>query len=188
MRTVFLIICGLFVACAGATEAWDLNQLMHTLAQVKAMNARFQERKELAVLAEPLLLAGTLRYQAPHYLQKHTLQPHEERYTVDQDWLTIETSEGQRNLYLPGHAEVGALVEAIRATLAGDLTNLERYYRLQLQGSPSAWTLRLEPLNKQMAEYVSAIIFQGQGERVLNVETLESGGDRSVMTIEPTHE
>jgi hypothetical protein len=161
---------------------------MSTLAQVETINARFSERKELAVLEDPLLLTGTLRYNAPHYLQKHTLTPHDERYTVEQDWLTIETSEGQRNLYLPGHAEVGALVEAIRATLAGDLATLQRHYLLQLAGQPTAWTLRLEPLAEQMAEYVSAIIFHGRGAQVLNVETLETGGDRSVMTIEAVHE
>ncbi|NJN46653.1 MAG: hypothetical protein HC808_09415 [Candidatus Competibacteraceae bacterium] len=131
MKTVLrlVLIFSLFVTVANATDGWDLPQLMNRLAEVKTINARFQERKELAMLAEPLLLTGTLSYNAPHYLQKHTLQPYDERYTVDQDWLTIETSEGRRNLYLPGHVEVGALVEAIRATLAGDLATLQRYYR-----------------------------------------------------------
>jgi len=182
------LIFSLFVTVASATDGWDLQQLMNTLAQVKTINARFQERKQLAVLADPLLLTGTLRYTAPYYLQKHTLTPHNERYTVDQDWLTIETGEGRRNLYLPGHAKVDALVEAIRATLAGDLATLQRYYHLQLTGQPTAWTLRLEPLAEQMAEYVSAIVFRGQSNQVLSVETLETGGDRSVMTIEPVHE
>ncbi|MCP5424517.1 MAG: outer membrane lipoprotein carrier protein LolA [Gammaproteobacteria bacterium] len=179
----------LVVLCPVATAAdWDLQQLMASLAKVPSVEARFEERKELAVLAEPLLLHGTLTYRAPHYLKKQTLQPYPETYEVDGDWLTIVTPEQRRNLYLPGHFEVGALVESIRATLAGDLATLKRYYQVRLQGSPSAWTLRLEPKESALRDYVSAIEMSGQQDRVLRMETLEASGDRSVVTITPLDE
>jgi outer membrane lipoprotein-sorting protein len=187
------MLAGLFLICLcgtvlAAETDWDLPRLMGLLAKVQSVEARFEERKELAVLAEPLVLSGTLTYRAPHYLKKQTLQPYPETYEVDEDWLTIVTPEHRRNLFLPGHFEVGALVESIRATLAGDLATLRRYYRAQLQGSPAAWTLRLEPLTPAMTEYVTAIEFSGQNDRVLRMETLEAGGDRSVMNITLPHE
>ncbi len=166
--------------------SWTLEQLMPALAAVKAKDATFREQKQVAFLQQPLVTAGTLRYRAPAYVSKQTLQPHQEIYEIDEDWLTIETSmEGRRQLYLPGYPLLRAFAEAIRATLAGDLAALERYYRVQLQGQATAWTLRLQPTGQEMAEHVSAIVIQGQHEQVLSVETLETGGDRSLMTVEP---
>jgi len=165
---------------------WTLEQLMQALAAVKAKDATFREQKQLAILQQPLVTTGTLRYQAPAYVRKQTLQPHQEIYEIDEDWLTIETpTEGRRQFYLPGYPLLRAFAEAIRATLAGDLTALERHYQVQLQGQAAAWTLRLQPTGQEMAEHVGAIVIQGQHERVLSVETLETDGDRSLMTVEP---
>lgn len=165
---------------------WTLEQLMPTLAAVKVKDATFREQKQVALLQQPLVTAGTLRYRAPAYVSKQTLQPHQEMYEIDEDWLTIETPmEGRRQFYLPGYPLLRAFAEAIRATLAGDLAALERYYRVQLQGQATAWTLRLQPTGREMAEHVSAIVIQGQHEQVLSIETLETGGDRSLMTVEP---
>ena len=165
---------------------WTLEQSMQALAAVKAVDATFREQKQLAILQQPLVTTGTLQYRAPAYVRKQTLQPYQETYEIDDDWLTIETpTAGRRQFYLPGYSVLRAFAEAIRATLAGDLEALERYYQVQLQGQSAAWTLRLQPTNQEMAEHVSAILIRGQDERVLSVETLETGGDRSLMTVEP---
>jgi hypothetical protein len=47
-----------------------------------------------------------------------------------------------------------------------------------------AWRLRLTPRRPELSEYLSAVIMHGSGGRVLRVETLESNGDRSVMTVD----
>jgi len=141
---------------------WTLQQLMPALAAVKAVDSTFREQKQLAILQQPLVTTGTLQYRAPAYVRKQTLQPHQETYEIDGDWLTIETpTEGRRQLYLPGYPLPRAFAEAIRATLAGDLAALERYYQVQLQGQASAWTLRLQPAGQEMAEHVSAILIRG---------------------------
>lgn len=185
---LWLLLCIPVATASGQTPVapWTLQQLMPALAAVKAVDATFREQKQLAILQQPLVTTGTLQYRAPAYVRKQTLQPHQETYEIDGDWLTIETpTEGRRQLYLPGYPLPRAFAEAIRATLAGDLAALERYYQVQLQGQASAWTLRLQPAGQEMAEHVSAILIRGQDERVLSVETLETGGDRSLMTVEP---
>ena len=185
---LWLLLCiPVTTALAQASIApWTLEQSMQARAAVKAEDATFREQKQLAILQQPLVTTGTLQYRAPAYVRKQTLQPHQETYEIDGDWLTIETpTEGRRQFYLPGYPLLRAFAEAIRATLAGDLEALERYYQVQLQGQSAAWTLRLQPTNQEMAEHVSAILIRGQDERVLSVETLETGGDRSLMTVEP---
>jgi hypothetical protein len=84
---------------------------------------------------------------------------------------------------LSAHPEIGAFVESIRATLAGDLPTLSRFYRITLEGGPEEWHLRLEPTDEKMREMVRSIHIDGSGRSVRGVEILEADGGRSVMTI-----
>ncbi len=181
-----LLLCQplLVLAADAAAPGWTLERLMETLAAVETIDATFTERKELAILREPLVSTGILRYRAPAYLQKQILQPQQENYEIRDDWLSIETSaEGRQDFYLRGYPLLRAFVEPVRAILAGDLRTLRRYYRVQLQEQAEDWLLRLEPVDKEIAKYVTAIVIRGRYDRLLSVETLETGGDRSLMTI-----
>ena len=182
---VFLLCQPLLVLAADtAAPARTLEPLMETLAAVDTLDAAFTERKELTILREPLVSTGILRYRAPAYLQKKILQPQQENYEIRDDWLSIETpEEGRRDFYLRGYPLLRAFVEPVRAILAGDLRTLRRYYRVQLQEQAADWLLRLEPADKELATYVTAVVIRGQHDRLLSVETLETGGDRSLMTI-----
>jgi outer membrane lipoprotein-sorting protein len=183
---LWLMLCLAGMAGQATASPWSLRQLMESLAAVKSVQATFREEKDLAILQQPLETTGILRYRAPSYLKKQTLTPQAESYEVDEEWLVIDSpTEGRRNVNLRGYPLIRALVEAIRGTLAGDLRTLERYYQVQLQGQPADWTLRLRPTDKELAEHVNAVIIQGQDNRVLKVETLETDGDRSIMTVEP---
>jgi hypothetical protein len=79
-------------------------------------------------------------------------------------------------------------VESYRGTLAGDLETLNRYFDLALSGPMDGWRLRLTPRRAELAEYLSAVVMHGSGGKVLRVETLESSGDRSVMTVDAAGE
>ena len=163
----------------------DLTQLMHDLRQVKTARGRFVERRYLAILNAPLESSGTLVYTAPGRLEKHTLSPRQESLTLDGDTLLIENKEtGQRRqVALEEQPVVGAFVESIRATLAGDLQTLSRFYEVSLEGDASRWRLRLKPTAPRMREVISEIRLSGNGTWVGFIEILDAGGDRSVMTI-----
>ena len=163
----------------------DLTQLMHDLRQVKTARGRFVERRYLAILNAPLESSGTLVYTAPGRLEKHTLSPRQESLTLDGDTLLIENKEtGQRRqVALEEQPVVGAFVESIRATLAGDLQTLSRFYEVSLGGDASRWRLRLKPTEPRLREVASEIRLSGNGTWVGVIEILDASGDRSVMTI-----
>ena len=164
----------------------SLDQVMRLLAAVPAVEGDFREEKHLAALREPLVATGRLYYRAPSFLRKQTLFPQAEDYEADGDWLTVETpAAGRRQFDLNGYPQLRPLVEAIRATQAGDRKTLERFYRLEFAGAPASWSLRLTPLDPEAARYVTAIILRGQEARIASVETLEAGGDRGVLTLVP---
>lgn len=170
---------------ASASSNWGVTQLMHALGQVKAASGTFTERKTLHVLAAPLVSSGTLNYVAPDRMSKITLSPRPERLVLEGDQVTMKAGpRGQTHTFsVTEYPQIGALVEGIRATLAGDLAALERFYTVQLTGSPSDWQLLLLPHSRDLEKLVKAVRIHGSENRILTIETDESDGDRSVMTV-----
>lgn len=193
LRAVTLLAAAC-AAQAGIAADWGLDQLMRELGQVKSARAKFTERKQLALLNQPLDASGTLVYVAPDRLEKHTVSPRQESLVLERDRLTLErktpdrTAEGQvrsqrRTFALRDHPAIWALVESIRATLAGDLATLRRFYDVALEGDERRWRLALKPVEPAMQDLVSEIRIGGSRDRVETVEVVETNGDRSSMTI-----
>lgn len=180
-----LVLAALLIPCTAWGESWDLKALMQDMAEVPASRARFVETRHIALLSRPLELKGTLSYERPHRLSKHVQSPFDELMSADGDALTVvnRTRGEQRLISLSERPEAGALVAGMRATLAGDLAQLERHYKLELSGTRAGWSLRLQPRAAKLRTYVEAVTLAGADARVNRIEVLEAGGDRSVMTI-----
>ncbi len=173
------------VAFAGKDE-FSLESLMHTLAQVRSIDAAFRETREVEILDEPVILTGILRYRAPDYVKKQVLLPHRESIEINARELYIDSPEaGQRRLRLADYPAIAAFVQSFRATLSGDLASLKRHYHVALDGHLEDWRLRLRPIEKAMAEQVKAVVIRGRQARVLSIDTRQAGGGHSVMTITP---
>jgi outer membrane lipoprotein-sorting protein len=170
---------------APAAPQWGLPALMKAMAEVRAQTADFVERKYMSVLTQPLESSGTLVYLAPAKLQKDTLQPKPQRLVVEGDTLTIEdgSQDRSRTLSLADYPQIGAIVESIRATLAGDQKTLEQFYTVALSGSASRWQILLTPRDRKVQEMVTSIRISGHDAQVDEVDTQEANGDRTDMTI-----
>jgi len=169
---------------AADAPAWDFAQLMAQLAQVQTSRARYSEVRHVAMLQRPLELSGTLFYTRPAHIEKHQTRPFREVVRVDAEKLTVERDGKTRSVVLRNVPLVGALVESLRATLAGDATELERLYAVSMEGPRERWRLRLTPRETEIAGIVKEIDISGSGSRVGRIEIREPGGDRSVMTIQ----
>ncbi len=185
-------LLGVLAAVAGARAAdppLAFEPLMAALAKNGPGTVRFRETKSSALLKAPVESSGTLTYAAPARLEKRTLAPREERFAVDGETALIEyparsAGENRRiELRLGEYPAIKAFVESIRGTLAGDLASLRRYYRVELDGLWSDWRLHLLPSDPQLADVVQKVTIGGAGGEVRRIEILETGGDRSVMTI-----
>ena len=182
----FFLLCAT-PAFAAETDAgaWNVEDLMRSLAQVKKSSATFVERKHLSMLKTPLEFSGTLVYAAPGHLEKHTLLPKPESMVLDQDKLVVQSGDGhqKRALSLQDYPAVWAFVESFRSTLAGDMETLNRFYRVTLEGHPKQWQLVLLPIDPKMKNLVSEIRISGSAEQINTIEIREPEGDYSVMSI-----
>ncbi len=174
---------------AAQEEPWDFARLMGELAQVQTSRARYSEVKRVAMLQKPLRLSGTLFYERPARIERHQTQPFDEVIRVDGDRLSVEREGKTRRISLQNAPLVAALVESLRATLAGDGIELERLYAVRVEGTRQRWTLALTPREVEIAGVVKAIAIAGSGSRIARMEIQEPGGDGSVMTIhQESHE
>lgn len=177
---------GLIVyALTAGAQNWKIEALMQEMAQVPSSRSRFVETRHIALLTRPLELKGSLSYERPNRLSKHVQSPFDELLSVEGDAATLvnKTKGEQRFVSLREQPALGALVASVRATLAGDLPQLERHYRIDFSGPREAWSLRLVPRDAQVRAIVDTIALAGAAARLKQVEIVEAAGDRSVMTI-----
>ena len=170
--------------CTGAqAAAFGIDWLMGALADERRGTVAFTETKYLSILDLPVESSGELRFSPPAHLIKRTLSPVAETLELDGDILVVEHKGQRRSLRLEAFPQVAAMIESLRATLAGDRQALERVYRLALMGDPEDWTLRLTPLDAGIGGLVSRIEIQGVQGEVHQVEIQQADGDRSVMRV-----
>ncbi|MBN3829673.1 outer membrane lipoprotein carrier protein LolA [Burkholderia sp. Ac-20384] len=173
------------VQAADTAPAWTLDRLMSTLAQHKSGRATFTETKYLSIATQPVESSGELVFVAPDHLEKHTLSPKPEHLVVDGDMLTVERNNRKYTLALARYPELGAFIDSIRATLAGNRFALEQVYKVALAGRGDDWTLTLTPLDSRMLKVVSTITLDGTRDVLRSVAIRQADGDRSVMRLQP---
>lgn len=180
------LLLALAASPAQAQET-GLEALMRAMAAVRQRTDAFTEEKAIPELDLPLPSQGTLRWEAPDRLEKRTTFPIEERLTVQGSRLAYARPDRgvTREFGLDDQPELQALVESVRATLAGDLAGLRRHYAITFEGSAEgAWRMALTPLSARVRAAVQAIRLAGQGAQVLAVDT-EGGGGVTRMRITP---
>ena len=174
---------------AGAAPAyagqWDVAALMEVLAGNPGGRVRFVETRHISLLDGTLESRGELVFVPPDRLERHTEAPQRESMVLAGGTLSLERGGRSHTLRLRDYPEVAALIDSIRATLAGDRAALERHYALSVGGSAAAWTLDLLPHDSELARIVLRISMAGEGAHVSRVDILQADGDRSSMRIWP---
>ncbi len=184
------LICALactlaWPVAALAADGVDLAQLMQTLAQVKAGEATFTERRQVAMLDQTLESSGKLSFEAPDTFVRETLKPRRERVAINGNTLTLSQGNRTRTMALDSAPEAAVIVEAIRGTLTGNRESLERNFKVSVSGNAQLWLLELVPRDARLRSQVISLRVAGQHGLVREVLVALPDGDRSVMSIDP---
>lgn len=155
------------------------------MAQVKAGEATFTEERRVSQLDRVLRSSGRLSFAAPDTFVRETLEPRPERMAVVGNQATITRGGRTTSTLLDGVPEAAAVVEAIRGTLTGNRTTLERYFTPDLQGSAEQWTLDLVPRDARLRTQVVHLRVSGRQAQVRELQVMLAGGDTSLMRIDP---
>lgn len=166
-------------------QTLDLAALMQRMAQRKSGEARFTEERTVKGIDGPLTSSGTLSFTAPDRFARHTLHPTRESMEVIGRTLVLKRGNRTRQMEMDVVPEVGALLEAMRATLTGDVAVLQKHFSTQLSGNDAKWVLVLKPRDERLARQVQQIELVGQAADLRSIELQLTGGDRSLMLLEP---
>lgn len=176
--------CAALLASASASAfAFTPADLMQALAGVPAAEVRFTETRTSSLLKAPLVLEGRLGWRRPDRLEREVRSPWHETSVISGATMTMTDRNGaQRTMRVPDGAP-GALLDALRATLAGDLSTLERHFAVTTGGSLAQWTLTLSPRDPALGALVGRVDFAGRAAAIERIEVLEANGDRSVTLL-----
>lgn len=161
----------------------DLQELMSLLAARRHGQVDFVEQHFLAVLKRPVESFGVMTYDAPHRLEKRTVEPRPERLVLDGDEITVERKGHTHVLELADYPSLLPFIESLRATMAGDLPALEHAFNVDFAGNLERWTLTLSPRDSKVSSTVSRVRIDGSRDVLSKVEIFEANGDRSLMTL-----
>ncbi|NLD53724.1 MAG: outer membrane lipoprotein carrier protein LolA [Burkholderiaceae bacterium] len=168
---------------AAVAEPATLESILARIGGKSPREAEFTERKYLALLDAPVESSGLLRYVAPDRLERITRQPVAESMRLDGDLLVLERDGRTRTASTAQFPGVAALVGSLRDILAGNADALRRRFKVVVQGDAARWQIDLLPSDSDMAKLVNRVTLRGRDDRLEEVETLQSDGDRAVMTL-----
>lgn len=170
----------------------ELVRLFSELGTRRERQARFTERKFSALLKAPVESSGTLVFRAPDLLEKRTVEPQRESVRIEGNVVTYEGAPlggnvQKRTFTLSDAPLLAALIESLRATLAGDLPALRRRYDVSGSApqSQKGWQLTLVPRERALLDAVAKVVLRGTGSEVSTVEIVEASGDFTLMQITP---
>jgi outer membrane lipoprotein-sorting protein len=164
---------------------FDLAQLMQTLAQVRAGEASFTEKRSVAILERTLESSGRMSFEAPDTFVRETLKPRREKIAIVGNTVTMSLGTRSRSVPLDSVPEAAVIMEAVRGTLTGNREAIERNFTASVGGTAQRWSLELKPREPRLRELVIAVRLRGEKASVREVSVAMADGDRSVMTLEP---
>lgn len=166
-----------------AQGADPLAAVMAALRAVRASRATFVEEKQVPELDRPIVSRGTLAWRAPDRLEKLTMDPAPETFLVEGDRLTIERPQRglRETIALDAAPEIRPLVEALRATLAGDIATLRQHHEVGFSGDVGQWRITLVPRSLRLRGAVQRITLEGRGGFLAVVETQGNDGRTRLM-------
>ncbi len=190
MRIFFALLVLQVSLLAKASENWSLQELMQTMSEIDSFKANFEEIKDFAFFTDAVKVTGSLSYKKPGYLKREVVSPHREVTIIEDDIIHIERERNGDNdesrkqqLSIDVHPAVRTLIESIRATFAGDLDVLQKYYQLAFTGDKNTWHLVLQPLQQKVIEHVRQVEIFGSGREVNKIITIEADDSESEITI-----
>lgn len=162
-----------------------MQTLMQQFAMVESLNVQYHEEKHLSLLRMPLVSEGVLEYRRPDYLKKSMLKPGQESFAADKENIIL-TKNGKitRQIAMGDYPPLTAFVAAYLALLSGNRQVLSQHYHYHLNGNEDNWNLVLEPREKTIRQYVQEIIIFGSKNRIRSINSIDSEGDSTLMTLQ----
>ncbi len=163
----------------------DFSNRLTSFSTIESSNGIFVETWNAEYLDEPLISKGTLRYKRPSQLSKLITEPvHIEQHIKD-GRLSVLHNGKTHSIQLSERPELAASIYALQSVLDGDIEKLQALFVPHYNELDDKWSLKLSPIDEQVADSIEIIELQGIGNKIQKVFIQFYNGD-SLLT-EITH-
>ena len=158
----------------------SLDGVLARFARIEGLTLHFHEVKHIALLSSPIVTDGSIAYARPSRLARRG-----GTQTVLIDGTTLRMSDGghEEHMDLASQPVVRSFVDSFRALLAGDRAALARSYRLTFVNDGAAWTITLTPSGAPLNQFLTSIVFSGDGDALNRMTMNETSGDTTTTTF-----
>ena len=167
-------------SAAEEADAAQLDALLARMADTRGVSAEFLERREVALLVEPLESRGVLYFVPPDRMARFTSAPAFSALVSDGGALTFRESRDAPETDLSSSPMAAAFVENFMAVFSGDRDRLERFYTATLQAADEDWELVLVPRGKPLSRFIASVSLRGDRGGMRELAVQETDGDRTV--------
>jgi outer membrane lipoprotein carrier protein LolA len=186
-------VCWASAALASAAFAGEpadsdaaLDEILRRMASTPGVEAVFEERKELALLAAPLETRGVIYFVPPDRFARFTTSPGTSALLVTGDAVQLREGSDAEAIDLSGNRVARVFVENFVALWSGDRDRLERLYTPEFRGTREAWELRLAPRRAPLADAIARITLRGDRDALQELVVEERDGDRTTTRFGAT--
>lgn len=171
------------LAEAPRPEALTLEILMQHFATTRGVRAEFEERKQMALLQEPVVSRGILYFVPPARMARLVREPLESNLIIDNDKLLFQDALGAEEMSLAERPEARELVSHFLVLFQGDLPALQKKYDVAFEAQAGQWKLLLRPRTFPAKSFIEFVQMVGNERALLEMTLLETDGDRTSTTF-----
>lgn len=188
-RPGLLILVGLLLPAqclvAAETNTLSLDALMQLMKKTPDPSVSYTEEKTSDFLDMNLISKGSLSLDESGVLEKTVVgSVATSRMVVTETELQIIRPDKEiKSISLQRYPVIKAFLAAFKATLQGDLAELQKYYSVELSGGIKNWHLNLVPSDEILAKAVKSVQIYGSNGKTLKYIIEESRGDTSTLLI-----
>ncbi len=184
LAPLLLVLAWPAIALAENARELTLPELMRGMATTSGVELRFEETKEIGLLAAPLVSRGVLYFVPPDKLARYTLEPSFSGLVVDADSVRFRDSLEAEPMDLSSSRTARIFVDNFIVLWSGDLERLQQLYRTDFRSEDGSWSLKLTPRAAQLARFVDHVKLEGDGAGIREIVLLDSEGDRTRTRFE----
>jgi hypothetical protein len=167
-----------------AAAELDASALIQRLAKPAPATIDFTEVRFSTLLKQPLIVSGTLGYAGPANLDRHVTRPYREDTEIRGESVrVIREGEPVRSFALKRAPELGGLLRAFTALLAGDHEAVGREFEIAPGGDENLWKLVLTPRDARVRKRVPSILINGRKDLPRCFTIVNDNGGASVMLL-----
>jgi outer membrane lipoprotein-sorting protein len=183
-RVCLLLALSCLFGWSARADAAPLDALLAKLSRVEGLSAQFREEKRMSLVAVPLISEGTLYYQKPRSLARHTLKPSKSSVLLQGDVVRFGDGKHSESVALDSQPAVRMLVDTFVSVLAGDKAALLRLATVSLEEpAKDSWRIRVVPRDPKLLRIVKAMSFEGKGAELASMELVDGHGDVTRTTF-----